>query len=107
MSLAIRNILFSIVVPGAGGVYVPWLILTRDGASPAPAAWYAIPVIAAGVGTHFPGARASRPLFGTFVEVASRKAGQGPRPPVCRSPAGTFSSLPAWFAGTVYRSSSV
>ena len=49
MSLAIRNILFSIVVPGAGGVYVPWLILTRDGASPAPAAWYAIPVIAAGV----------------------------------------------------------
>lgn len=49
MSLAIRNILFSIVVPGAGGVYVPWLILTRDGASPAPAAWYAIPVIATGV----------------------------------------------------------
>ena len=49
MSLAIRNILFSIVVPGAGGVYVPWLILTRDGASPAPAAWYATAIIAIGV----------------------------------------------------------
>ncbi len=49
LSLIVRNVLFSIVVPGAGGVYVPWLILTRHGAFPAPAAWYAIAVIAVGV----------------------------------------------------------
>jgi len=49
LSLVIRNVVFTIVVPGAGGVYVPWLILTRHGASPAPAAWYAVPVIVAGI----------------------------------------------------------
>jgi protein-S-isoprenylcysteine O-methyltransferase Ste14 len=49
MSLVLRNIAFSIVVPGAGGGYVPWLILTRHGASPRPAAWYAAVVIAIGV----------------------------------------------------------
>lgn len=49
MSLALRNLLFTIVVPGAGGVYVPWLILTRPGALPAPAAWYAVPLIVIGV----------------------------------------------------------
>ena len=49
LGLPLRNLLFTIVVPGSGGVYVPWLILTRHGASPAPVAWYAIAVIAAGV----------------------------------------------------------
>ena len=49
LSLIVRNLLFTIVVPGAGGVYVPWLILTRHGASPAPAAWYAVPVIVIGI----------------------------------------------------------
>lgn len=49
MSLALRNVVFTIVVPGVGGVYVPWLILTRDGAVPRPAAWYAVAVIALGV----------------------------------------------------------
>jgi protein-S-isoprenylcysteine O-methyltransferase Ste14 len=49
LSLIVRNLLFTIVVPGAGGVYVPWLILTRHGASPAPAAWYAAPVIVIGI----------------------------------------------------------
>lgn len=49
MSLALRNLLFTIVVPGAGGGYVPWLILTRHGAFPAPAAWYAVPVIGTGI----------------------------------------------------------
>jgi hypothetical protein len=29
LSLIIRNVVFTVVVPGAGGVYVPWLILTR------------------------------------------------------------------------------
>jgi len=49
LGLALRNVAFAVVVPGAGGVYVPWLILTRRGALPAPAAWYAVPVIGAGV----------------------------------------------------------
>jgi len=49
MSLAPRNLPFTVVVPGSGGVYVPWLILTRGGASPTPVAWPAVAVIAAGV----------------------------------------------------------
>ena len=49
LSLALRNLLFTIVVPGAGGGYVPWLILTRHGALPTPVAWYAVAVIAVGV----------------------------------------------------------
>jgi protein-S-isoprenylcysteine O-methyltransferase Ste14 len=49
MSLALRNLVFTLIVPGAGGVYVPWLILTRHGRSPTPAAWYAVAVIAVGV----------------------------------------------------------
>ena len=28
MSLAGRTLVFTVIVPGAGGVYVPWLILT-------------------------------------------------------------------------------
>jgi len=49
LSLGLRNLVFTIVVPGAGGVWVPWLILTRHGAWPTPVAWYAAAVIAAGV----------------------------------------------------------
>jgi protein-S-isoprenylcysteine O-methyltransferase Ste14 len=49
IGVALRNLLFTLIVPGAGGVYVPWLILTRHGASPTPEAWYAVPVIAAGL----------------------------------------------------------
>ncbi|MQA88503.1 MAG: isoprenylcysteine carboxyl methyltransferase [Streptosporangiales bacterium] len=50
VSLALRNLLFTVVVPGSGGVLVPWLLLlTRSGATPAPRAWYAALVIAAGV----------------------------------------------------------
>jgi protein-S-isoprenylcysteine O-methyltransferase Ste14 len=49
MSLALRNLLFTVVIPGSGGVYVPWLILTRHGASPTPVAWPAAAVIAIGV----------------------------------------------------------
>lgn len=48
-SLALRNLAFTVVVPGAGGVYVPWLILTRHGARPQPRAWYAIVIILAGI----------------------------------------------------------
>jgi protein-S-isoprenylcysteine O-methyltransferase Ste14 len=49
MSLLVRNLLFTIAVPGLGGALVPWWILTRNGRSATPAAWEAVPVIAAGV----------------------------------------------------------
>lgn len=48
MSLALRNIVFTVVVPGVAAVWIPWRILTRGGARPEPAAWYAVAVIAAG-----------------------------------------------------------
>jgi protein-S-isoprenylcysteine O-methyltransferase Ste14 len=48
LSLIVRNLVFTIVVPGLGGALVPWWILTRHGHTPGPAAWEAIPVIAAG-----------------------------------------------------------
>ncbi len=48
MSLALRNLIFTVVVPGFGGVWIPWWILARGGASPEPAAWGAASLIAAG-----------------------------------------------------------
>src|ERR1051326_1959561 len=48
VSLVIRTVLFTLVVPGLGGAWVPWWILTRDGHHPVPAAWEATAVIAAG-----------------------------------------------------------
>ena len=47
-SLALRSSLFSVVVPGAGGVLVPWWILTHGGSTPEPAAWPAVGLIAVG-----------------------------------------------------------
>jgi protein-S-isoprenylcysteine O-methyltransferase Ste14 len=52
LSLLIRNAVFTVVVPGLGGVWVPARLLTRDG-GPAvdwagPVAWAAVLVIAAG-----------------------------------------------------------
>jgi protein-S-isoprenylcysteine O-methyltransferase Ste14 len=46
--LAVRNLVFTIVVPGAGAVWAPWWILTRDGHAATPVAWVAVAVIAAG-----------------------------------------------------------
>ena len=48
ISLVVRNVLFTIVVPGLGGVWVPWWLVTRNGHSATVAAWAAVPVIAAG-----------------------------------------------------------
>ncbi len=48
LSLIIRNLLFTIVVPGLGGAWVPWWILMRQGRAATPAAWEAAPVIVAG-----------------------------------------------------------
>ena len=49
MSLFIRNVLFTIVVPGAGAVYVPWWILIHQATMPTPVAWYAIVIIMLGI----------------------------------------------------------
>lgn len=48
LSLVVRNLVFTVVVPGLGGVWVPWWILTHDGHTSGPGAWEAVPVIAAG-----------------------------------------------------------
>ncbi len=48
LSLIIRNLVFTVVVPGLGGVWVPWQILTRHGHTATPAAWEAVPMIGAG-----------------------------------------------------------
>ena len=46
--------MFTVVVPGLGGVWLPWWLLTHGTAStPAPTAWEAIPVIAGGVALYF------------------------------------------------------
>lgn len=48
MSLLVRNLIFTVVVPGAGAVYGPWWILSRGGASGTPTAWPAVAVIVVG-----------------------------------------------------------
>jgi protein-S-isoprenylcysteine O-methyltransferase Ste14 len=48
LSLIVRNLVFTVLVPGLGGIWVPWQILSRHGHTAAPAAWEALPVIAAG-----------------------------------------------------------
>ncbi len=52
MSLALRSVLFTVVVPGSGAVWIPWWILTRGGAITRPVAWYAVAFIAAGAGLY-------------------------------------------------------
>lgn len=49
MSLALRNLAFTIIVPGIGGGLIPWWILTQGDAQPRPVAWPAAAVIVAGV----------------------------------------------------------
>lgn len=49
LSLAVRNVVFTIVVPGLGGAWLPWWIVTshsRTGVGPV--MWAAVPVIALG-----------------------------------------------------------
>jgi protein-S-isoprenylcysteine O-methyltransferase Ste14 len=48
LSVVNRNLLFTIVVPGAGAVWLPWWILTRSNPAAVPAAWPAATVIASG-----------------------------------------------------------
>jgi protein-S-isoprenylcysteine O-methyltransferase Ste14 len=49
VSLIVRNLVFTAVVPGLGGAWVPWRILTRHGHTATPAVWEAAVVIAAGM----------------------------------------------------------
>ena len=49
VSLILRNLMFTVVVPGLGGVWLPWEIMTRGGHTVTPTAWPAVPVIAVGV----------------------------------------------------------
>ena len=53
MSLLLRNLVFTVVVPGSGAVVIPWWILTRSGETPAPVASPAVTVIAAGAALYF------------------------------------------------------
>ena len=53
MSLWLRNLLFTVVVPGLGGLLIPWWILAHSHATLDPAAWYAIAVIVLGAALYF------------------------------------------------------
>jgi protein-S-isoprenylcysteine O-methyltransferase Ste14 len=48
MSLVLRNLAFTLLVPGLGAVVLPWWILGSAGTS-APVAWYGLALIAVGV----------------------------------------------------------
>jgi protein-S-isoprenylcysteine O-methyltransferase Ste14 len=48
VSVFVRNLLFTIVVPGAGAVWMPWWVLTRFDPAAAATAWPALFVIALG-----------------------------------------------------------
>jgi protein-S-isoprenylcysteine O-methyltransferase Ste14 len=48
-SLFVRNLVFSVVVPGAGAVWLPWWILGRFDPGARPVVWPAVTVIALGV----------------------------------------------------------
>lgn len=48
MSLVLRNLLFTLVVPGFGAVWVPRWILTRFDTGATPTAWFAVAIVAVG-----------------------------------------------------------
>ena len=52
-SLALRDLLFTLVVPGIGAVYAPWSILVARGVSPRPVAWPAAGIIVVGALLYF------------------------------------------------------
>jgi protein-S-isoprenylcysteine O-methyltransferase Ste14 len=49
MRRTLGYVLFVLLVPGTGGVYVPWLILTAGGAIPEPTAWPGAVLIGTGL----------------------------------------------------------
>lgn len=48
LSLAVRNLLFTVVVPGLGAIGIPWCILKPNRATHKTVSWFAPGVIAAG-----------------------------------------------------------
>jgi len=48
LSLAVRNLVFTVVVPGLGGAWLPWRITAGHGHLVSAAGWAAVPVIVAG-----------------------------------------------------------
>jgi len=48
MSIAVRSLLFTVVVPAAATVYIPWWVLNRGGPLPLPTGWHAVSLIAIG-----------------------------------------------------------
>ncbi len=48
VGLFVRNVVFTIIVPGAGAVLFPWLIVGGRGAAGGPAAWFGGALIVAG-----------------------------------------------------------
>jgi hypothetical protein len=92
MSLALRNLLFTVVVPRAGAVWIPWWILTRSRAAPEPVAWPAVAFIAAGAALYlwcFLGLRDRRRRHaGTVGRAAAFRRGGpvplGPQPHLLR-----------------------
>lgn len=53
VGLAVRNLVFTVVVPGAGAIYGPWWILTRTGAAPVPRFWPALIASVLGAALYF------------------------------------------------------
>jgi protein-S-isoprenylcysteine O-methyltransferase Ste14 len=53
LSLVARNLLFTVVVPGLGAVWMPWLILARNAAPPKPVSYFALVVIIVGAALYF------------------------------------------------------
>ena len=49
MRLVVRNVLFTLLVPGAGAVYGLWLILSRGEPNARPASWSAVALIIGGL----------------------------------------------------------
>lgn len=49
LSLAVRNLMFTLAVPVSGAVLLPWWVLSRFDNAAAPTAWPAVGVIAVGV----------------------------------------------------------
>ena len=53
VGLALRNVVFTIAFPGAGGVGIPWWILTHGGALPSAVAWAGAAPLLAGAVLYF------------------------------------------------------
>ncbi len=74
LSLALRNLLFTLVVPVSGAVVLPRWVLARFDNAAAPAEWAAVGVIALGIALHM-GASGSSPPLGVALPVPGTRHG--------------------------------